>query len=582
MISVLYLAEVQKKTGFMGGGKAELKLLACQRGDVWNAVTGDETIAAPEEMNNYSGGALVMVELSGSKQVQRHNEAGRQLVTILQNFSRVQEKSKTQNEEIAQWRESLTFQSHALNEREAELEEREEALQNMEGEFQRLEQERQAVESLRQDVEASRQSFESKSAELEGAWAQLHGETRRLEERQAELQGNVGLDTAQAHYLQELLYRVSSTGSPVEAIQEQLGAAFEGISSQQSTLEGYWQTVEHLQSEAQQLQAECDRQTQELQSREQAWQSAQAELEQAKAELLQSQDKLAIKQALQTTLNTQLEHQNQMYRQVSALAGGTDKVDTSALEQMPLEDLKSTVADLEQEWQKLSRFVSIQEEELTAQQDAINEIQKQIETASEYDRLRLENELAEEQDGYQMLNQTLVGQRRNVQDRQDVLKQHKVVLAKRQGTPLDLEDGDAIDVTPILEQIDTIRNELNQQLQTVNQDLEQLTGAIASLEAQVHQQSSSQDAARQEIAQATEQLRSQLTRTGECSGQVTAYQVTLQPMRDGMNYLRERTEAVASLMTQFQEAGNYQMQAIGEMQQAIGQLVGDVRQPVAA
>jgi len=43
---VLYLAEVQKKTGFIGGGKADFKLLACQRGEIWTSVPGDEMITA--------------------------------------------------------------------------------------------------------------------------------------------------------------------------------------------------------------------------------------------------------------------------------------------------------------------------------------------------------------------------------------------------------------------------------------------------------------------------------------------------------------------------------------------------------
>lgn len=69
---MLYLAEVQKqKSGFIGGGRAELKLLVCQRGENnWSAVPGDDLVPA-EDANSYKDGALVLVELNASKQVQR-------------------------------------------------------------------------------------------------------------------------------------------------------------------------------------------------------------------------------------------------------------------------------------------------------------------------------------------------------------------------------------------------------------------------------------------------------------------------------------------------------------------------------
>jgi hypothetical protein len=111
-INVLYLAEVQKqRSGFkgLGGGKAELKLLACQRGEHnWSAISIDDVIPV-EEANKFNDGTLVLVELSASKQVQRIQEAARQLVSILQNFSRLQDKFKDKEEEIEQWKASLTF-----------------------------------------------------------------------------------------------------------------------------------------------------------------------------------------------------------------------------------------------------------------------------------------------------------------------------------------------------------------------------------------------------------------------------------------------------------------------------------------
>ena len=57
----------------------------------------------------------------------------------------------------------------------------------------------------------------------------------------------------------------------------------------------------------------------------------------------------------------------------------------------------------------------------------------EIESASEYERLQLETEIAEENDRHIMLNRTLVGQRRNLLEREEVLSQHRAVLLRRQG-----------------------------------------------------------------------------------------------------------------------------------------------------
>jgi uncharacterized protein (DUF3084 family) len=190
---VLYLAEVQKKTGFIGGGKAEFKLLACQRGDAWSGVPGEEVLQAPDDASNYNVGVLVMVELSNNRQIQRHYEAGKPLVGILQNFSNQSKKSKAQEEEIEQWKGSLTFQSQELNRRELELEARQEQVEQAEADLTKLEAQRQEIEAAQQVLDEMKQDLERKHQELEGAWAHLNGEMRRFEERQADAAQNVGL-----------------------------------------------------------------------------------------------------------------------------------------------------------------------------------------------------------------------------------------------------------------------------------------------------------------------------------------------------------------------------------------------------
>ena len=119
---MLYLAEIQKQRGGLlgGGGKSELKLLASQRSDQnWSSVP-DETIVA-DEASKFNDGALVLVDLSPNRQVQRIQEAGRPLVNILQNLSRQVERFKLKEEEIDQWKQSLNLQVQELNRREMEM-----------------------------------------------------------------------------------------------------------------------------------------------------------------------------------------------------------------------------------------------------------------------------------------------------------------------------------------------------------------------------------------------------------------------------------------------------------------------------
>ncbi|GAB4378798.1 MAG: pilus motility taxis protein HmpF [Elainellaceae cyanobacterium] len=568
---MLYLAEVIRKARVIGGGKAEFRLLACQRNELsWSAIPGEEIIPAPDDVT-YSTGILVLVDLSATKQVQRHAEAGRQLVSILQNFSRLHEKAKTQEEEIEQWKQSLTYQSQELNRREMEMEARQEQLQQMEEEFERLDQQRQEIESAQEELTRLQQEYERKNQDLEGAWAQIRGAEAKLEERQSELQQASVLDEGQAQHLQELLSRISGAVTPTESIREQLHLTFDLIAQQQNGINHHWQNLEQYQSSAQQLQTEVEQQTQELHNRWQGWHQVFDGLAQVRAELQVKQGNLKLKQDHARTVSIQLQYQQALHQQVMELLGTPSKVDLEVLGTMPLEELQTVAQELERDLEKLSRFVNNQEEELALQQEAIDDLHKQIQQASEYDRLRLETELADEQDRYQMLNETLVGQRRNLHERQSVLKHHQNVLARRQGHPV-CEGEIAVDLAPILTQVDQRRQQLGEELQELEQQIQQLQESVQQLQHTVDQDSSRLEAERDELRQFDQQLRSQTAAAAELWGRVNVYRETLQPIQDNLNELKQKTEAIASVMTQFQEASDYQLQALHEMQDTVLQL----------
>jgi len=579
---VLYLAEVQKqKGGVFGGGKAELKLLACQRTDQsWSAVPAEEVIPA-EEANNLSAGALVIVNLGGNRQVQGEIEpAGGRLVNMLQTFSRLVEKSKNQEEEIEQWRQSLTYQSQELNRREMEMEARHEQMQAIEEDFERLEQQRQELESAKEETERLKEEFERNRQELEGAWEHLRGEQRRFEEQIAEVQYSAGLDENQVAVIQELLERLSGAVAPTDAVREQLNLAFEVISNQQAVLDHHWQLLEQQQRSAFELQAEADRQGEELQNRKQELQQTQISFEQAKTELKVQRNALEMKQESAHMLSLQLRTQEELHQELARLATTSadvkisQKVDIAALEMMPLGELSEIVQNLQQDLEKVKRFVNDQEEELTFQGQAVEELQEKINLASEYDRMSLETELAEEQDRYQMLDESLVGSRRNLREREEIWNQHVRVLRRRQGVvESNGLDNHKIDLGPVLNQLEAQRQQQEEELQKLENQIEQMRRTISQAEEMIRHQAGEQEAKLAQLQSLEQNWYSTRASAAELLGKVNLYQETLQPRQDGLNEIQQKLEAIADALSQIQETGDYQLQAIAEMQQMISSLI---------
>ena len=579
---MLYLAEVQKqRSGFgLGGGKAELKLLACQRGEHnWSAVPVDDVIPV-EEANKFNDGTLVLVELSASKQVQRIQEAARQLVSILQNFSRLQDKFKDKEEEIEQWKASLTFSSQELNRREMEMQAREEQLAQMEEELERLEAQRSEIENTRDEANRLREEVDRSRVEIETAWEQLRGEQQRVAQQQSEVRQGPVVDEQQTQRIQELMQKLGGAIASAQGVREQMNQSLGAVGAQQAILDQHWQQLEQKQSIAQQQQEEVDRQNQSLQNRWQEWYQSQDTLAGARAELKGQQSTLSAKQAQAQSVSLQVRAVEELYQQVSRLAsasgaaGTEQKVDVSALEKMPVDELQGLVQHLQQDLEKVFRFVNDQEEELTLQRETIEELQEKIQAASEYDRMALENEMADELESYQMLNETLVGQRLRLQEREDVLKQHQAVLWRRLGTAnaSKQERGD-IDLGPIVAQLNTQRQQQSQELQRLENEIQQVQEAISQIEANVNRQNGESEAKRYELKQLEQNLFNQKGAVAQLWGRVNVYQEMLQPVQDNLNALRQKLEAVAGELDRVQETGDEQNRVVSELRQVLSSLL---------
>jgi len=578
---VLYLAEVQKQKGGLlsGGGKTELKLLACQRTDQnWSTVS--EEVIAAEDASKLNDGALVLVELNPNRQVQRIQEAGRPLVNILQNFSRQLEKFKLKEDEIDQWKQSLTFQAQELNRREMDMEVRSEQLQNMEDELQQLEQQKQVVDTSRQEIERLQTEVERNRLELEGAWEHLRGEQRRLEERLADFQQGTVLDEQQSRVMSELLDRLSSRVAPTETVREHLHLAFELVEKQQATLTPHWQKLEEQKTAIAQQQEEVELLSQTFSDRQNALQEAQNSLIQHTAQLQINTADLTSKQEYARIIKEQLRNAEELYQQIhslSATSGGVvfgQQADVEALEKMPLEELQKKVQDLQYKLEIDASFVHDQEQELKYKQEAIEKLQNQLNQASNHDHINLELELTDEKDLYQMLNSSLVGQRRNMLQHQKFLKQHQAVLLRRQGhTVVDQEEGNKVNLEPILLQIETQRQQYSQEIQKLEREIDQIRSGIDLNQGMIDNQSHDLDEKRQELKAIEENLLSLRRTTAECCGRVNLYQEALQPIQDCLDGLRQKLQGIGESLAQFQETGDYQLQALAQLRHTLQSLI---------
>ncbi len=571
---MLYLAEVQKKTGFIGSGKPEFKLLACQRSEYsWTTVTGEETLVAPDDAS-YNAGALVMVEVSNSRQIQRHYEAGRTLSSILQNFSNLSKKSKTQEEEIEQWKQSLTFQSQELNRRELELETRQEQVEQAEADVEQIDAQRQELEQLRQTLEQQQEGLNRKNQDLEGAWAQLNGEMRRLEEKRAE-GGDSGLDPAQIATLQAALSRLTEAVVPVEALRDPLNSANDGLNYHQNLLGDYRQSLESQRQELDQRQQDLNQQTNQLDQRWADWHQTEATLGAKREDLKLRQQSLKTQQEQVQALSITLQTQTNLHQQIYDLLNTTDKVrlskkvDVATLEAMDLDHLQTLVGDLEKDLKKMSRFVSDQEEELGLELQVVNEVKDKIEQASDFDRLQLETELAEEQDRYDMLNETLVGQRRNLLERGEVLTQHQAVLRRRQGLAVEESAGSMVNLEPLLESVDGQRQQTTEAIQDLETEIKQVQEAISQLKRDIEIAETALAAQRTDVETFESQIRQQQQDLAALMGKLAVCEELLNPAQDSVNGLRQSLDGLAGGVTKLQEINDYQLQAIAELRHTV-------------
>jgi len=577
---VLYLAEIQKKSGgLLSSNKVGLKLLAQQRSeDRWQVLANGEVLTS-DKVGDFSPGVLVLVDVSDkSGQVQRVKESTRTILNNFQNISRFQDRLKDQEEEIEQWKQSLTYQSQELNRREeVEMESRRDQMHQIESEMARLEQEKQESNRLREEAQHLRTELDNRDKELKKAWNQLRVEQQELAVRSESMGEAAGLSTEQLSQLQERIHQLLAAVISGDGVKNQLHHALESLGHQRSLVSQHWEQWEQHQANATQSQDAVSQLEQTVNDRWQTWEQGQSALERAKAALESLQSLVASQQDHAQTLQNQIAAQDHLHQQLSSALGGVDpaaaqQVDMAALEQMPINELETLVQELGKDYQKTFNFVNDQEEELRFLSQDIDTKKAEIAKASEFDSLTLENELADLNSEYQLFDESVLPQRRRLREAQAILSAHQSVLSKRKGVPITEDSKLELDLTPVLEQIEAHRQTDAAALATLLDKIEQLQGQMQTQAREVTEQEAQQQQQRQDIETLEADLRQQQANLGQVWGKINTYQELLQPTNETLNALEQQLQVLQQEVDSLQETGSHQAQLLAEMNQSLAAL----------
>lgn len=527
---MLYLAEVKKQTkGFIGGYKTELKLLACQHKDqTWSAIAGND-ILTYDETNPISEGALLLVNLSDNRQLQGNPElAGAEMVRQLQKISRLMERNKEDQEKIDQWKKSLTYQSEILNRQKMEMEARIEQIERIEAEFDDLERKRQELENLKQ---------------------QLTEQQRHLEEEQINFNSSPNLSPEQQQFIRSLAESLANNHNLGNSPSQILYSTLESVQGQQTILNSCWQSLEEQKKAVENRQVANEQMLNHLEQRARELQISRSALETTKIQLQIQETVLSQKQELFERLKLTLQTTHSTRQMLLRLLGGEElgfdgKIDLEALEQMPLEELESLVNNLQTDLKRWEIFVNDQEEELTLQCQTVEELEARMATIDEFERANLEEELAEEQERKGMLEETLVGQRRNLRERQAMRSQHLKILHRRQGI-LSPEDAQKCSFEPVLILLgDSYQNNL-QESQSLAAEIKRLQEDLQKTRDTIDEQWSDLEQKTREFEEQERQWHDANLALVRLKTQIQQYETFLQPVQDHLDQIRQKLENIS-------------------------------------
>jgi len=579
---VLYLAEVQKKAGVFGAGaKVELKLWAQQRSeDRWQGLNGSEVLG-PEKGSDKAAeckdGALVLVDVNDRNgQIQRIQDATKTIVSNFQNSSRLKDKLKDQEDEIEQWKQSLTYQSQELNRREMEMESRRDQMSQLEDELRHMEEQKHEFLKIQEEAERLRSELNRRDEELKQSWESLRQEMETLEARKREGKGRGSVDPQKLVQVREILTQLTNAPLETAGMQEQVTYALEYLNYKKAIVSQHLQQFDLYQNQAQQLQEGLNHLVNSLDDRWQQYLQVQGSFNEAHIHAQSRQQVITAYQEQLHLLQSQIDVQSVLQQQINLVIGGLDpeaanQIDFGSLEEMPLADLEKRVQDLQKTYDRDRTFVGDQDEELALISQDIEEKRQQMASASEFDRLNIENEISDLQSQYNLIDESVSPQRTRLRQDNSILKAHQSILKRRKGEPAGQQDVD-IDVAPLLQQIDQQKLQLTESLLRLEVSIGEEQAALAQIQGNLAEQEQQLQQEHQELRQLEVEVRNQAAAVAERWSQVRTYQELLQPTQETLHNLEERLQAVTQYMNHLQGLAQHQSQQVLELQNAVSAL----------
>ena len=558
-----YLAELQKNQAAFGlGGNSSIRLLARNTGEnVWLPITNEQVLSIQDssQAKEFKDGQMVIAEVTSSNQVQSLQDASKKIVNILQAFSRSQDKYKSAEEEVEQWKQSLNFQSQELHRREQELEQKELELEQLDARRQEVEElegnfakERHEIEQLRKSIEADRGQAEAKAS---------------------------ALTIEQAEHLKVLISQLSTSFNNPDVLREKIYNSLDLVNKRQIVLTEFWQNLDKLKNEAEKQKGIFNKSTEELSTRKSQWQQNQVALADAQAELKAQRGILKLQENNMAMSRIQLNAQIDLYEQtcnaIESFGGpGSMEVlspeEENRLQSMSIEDLDSTIKVLQADFDKLANYVSAQEDELAGLEGEIADFQSQVETSDQFARIELESnkEFAEEQ--YKLLEESVSGMRRSMQERLSVLNQQKAVLDRRKG--IAVESSPVQSLLPLLSQIEAQKNRQDQELRKMESQIEAVRNYTQQQQEMLSRQTQEHLQQEQVIRASETQQQERIRMVAELLGQISAQEQLLRPVQDIVDALRPQLEgAVQDLGAMSNDSNSSQI--LADLQSVIQNLV---------
>lgn len=558
-----YLAELQKTQAAFGlGGNSSVRLLARNTGEnVWQPITNEQVLQVQDssQAKDFKDGQMVIAEVTGSNQVQSIQEASKKIVNILQAFSRSQDKYKSAEEEVEQWKQSLNFQSQELHRREQELEHKELELEHLDARRQEIEEledkfakERQEIEQLRKSIESERGQFEAKAS---------------------------ALSIEQVEQIKTLIAHLSTNFTNPDSLRDKIHNALDLINKRQEVLTGFWQNLDTLKNEAEKQKVVLSKSTEELSSRKYQWQQTQSALADAQAELKAQRGIMKLQENNIAMSRVHLDAQIDLYEQTAHAIesfGGPGSIEVlspeeeTRLQSMSVEDLESTIKALQSDFDKLANYVSAQEDELAGFEGEIADLQSQIESADQFARIELESnkEFAEEQ--YRLLEESVSGTRRSMQERLSVLNQQKAVLDRRKGIVVEVSPVQSL--LPLLSQIEAQKNRQEQELRKMEGQIETVRNITQQQQEILSKQTQEHQLQEQAIRAAEAQQQERLKAVAELLGQISAQEQLLRPVQDIVDTLRPQLESATQDLGAMSN-GSSSSQVLSDLQSVIQTLI---------